>query len=408
MKRNITVESLACTLIESQEVEIVERKGIGHPDTICDSVMNNISIELCKAYIKKFGAVMHHNIDKGMLVAGQAEHKFGGGHITEPMLLIIGDRATFEVAGEHVDVEDIAIHTSRDWFKKNLRFVSSDDVRFQIELKQGSAELTDIFRRKSEIKGKKQQPLGANDTSACVGYAPFTKTETMVLEMEKYLNSKRFKKEYPELGEDIKVMGVRQGKEIHLTVAAPLIEKFVRDEKDYFKKKAEILEEMECFAKESTGLKPFVYFNTLDVGGRGINGCYLSVTGTSAEDADCGEVGRGNRVNGIIPLNRPVSAEAAAGKNPVSHIGKIYNVLTHKMARQIYKDVEGVEEVYVWLCSQIGKPIDQPKIAAAQMVLKKGASLTEISGEVNEIIDKSLDRINKLCMDLAYGREKIY
>jgi len=403
--RNITVGSLSCTPIEKQGVEIVERKGIGHPDTMCDSMMDSISIELSKEYIKRFGAVMHHNIDKCLLVAGQAEHKFQGGKVTEPMLLVIGDRATFEVNGEHVDVEGIAINASKSWLKNNLRFVEPEHMRFQSELKQGSAELTDIFRRKG--KGKFEL-LGANDTSACVGYAPFTQTETLVLELERHLNSKQFKKEYPEIGEDIKVMGVRQGNGIQLTVAGPLVERFVKDEADYFKKKGELLDEMKHFAEEKTDLKPLIFFNTLDIKGRGINGCYLSVTGTSAEDADCGQVGRGNRVNGIIPLNRPVSAEAAAGKNPVSHIGKIYNILTHKVARQIYKEVDGIDEVYVWLCSQIGKPIDQPKIAAAQLVMKKGASLTDISKNVNEIMDKNLENIGKLCMDLATGKERAY
>jgi len=250
--------------------------------------------------------------------------------------------------------------------------------------------------------------LGANDTSACVGYTPFTQTETLVLELEKHLNSRNFKKEYLEMGEDIKVMGVRQGKGIQLTVAGPLVERFVKNEADYFRRKDELLDEMRKFAEKKTDLKPKLFFNTLDVKGRGINGCYLSVTGTSAEDADCGQVGRGNRVNGIIPLNRPVSAEAAAGKNPVSHIGKIYNVLTHKVARQIYNEVNGIDEVYVWLCSQIGKPIDQPKIAAAQLVMKKGASLADISKDVNEIMDKNLENIGKLCMDLATGKERAY
>jgi S-adenosylmethionine synthetase len=400
MKRNITIGRLACSTVEEQEVEIVERKGIGHPDTICDSVMDSISVELSKEYIKKFGSVMHHNIDKGLLVAGQADHRFGGGKITEPMLLVIGDRATFDVGGEHIDVEGIATATAKNWFRKNMRFVGSNDIKFQVELKEGSAELTDIF------KGKKKT-LGANDTSACVGYAPMSGTENIVYETERYLNSIKFKKEYPELGEDIKVMGIRKGHDLHLTIAAPLIEKFVKNENGYFKKKDEIFREIAKFAKENTDMKSSIYLNLLDKKGKGINGCYLSVVGTSAEDADCGEVGRGNRVNGVIPLNRPVSAEAAAGKNPVSHIGKIYNVLAHKIAGQVYEDVGGMKEVYIWLCSQIGTPIDQPKIAAAQLILENGTSLSEVSKEVNEIIDKNLENIDKLCMNLAYGREKI-
>ncbi len=86
-------------------------------------------------------------------------------------------------------------------------------------------------------------------------------------------------------------------------------------------------------------------------------------TNKTAENAESGQVRRGNRVNGIIPL-RPVSSEAAAGKNPVSHVGKINNVLSHRIANEIYVNVPGIREVYVWLLGQIGEPIDLPKIAA--------------------------------------------
>jgi S-adenosylmethionine synthetase len=399
--RNITIEALTNTPIEELNVEIVERKGIGHPDTICDSIMNEVSVELSKSYIKEFGAVMHHNVDKSLLVAGGAEHAFGGGRITEPMLLIFGDRATFEVGGKEIPVVDIAVNSAKKWLRENLRVDPDEHMRYQVELKKGSSELTDIFRRKGKV-------LGANDTSATVGYAPLTRTEQLVYKMENHLNSRSTKRKFPELGEDIKVMGVRLHHEIHLTIAAPLVEKYVRNEADYFRKKEEIYDEMFRFAREASNLKTHIYYNTLDKRGRGINGVYLSVLGTSAEDADCGQVGRGNRVNGIIPLNRPVSAEAAAGKNPVSHIGKIYNVLGHKIAREVYEEVPGIEEVYIWLCSQIGKPIDQPKIAAAQIIMKKKEdSLIEISKEVREIMDSELAHINKLCNDLAMGKIKI-
>lgn len=36
-----------------------------------------------------------------------------------------------------------------------------------------------------------------------------------------------------------------------------------------------------------------------------MGGMYLTVLGTLAEDADSGEVGLGNQVNGLIPMNRP-------------------------------------------------------------------------------------------------------
>ncbi len=394
--RNIKIEELGATPITERQVEVVERKGQGHPDFICDSIMNQVSVELCKEYMQRFGAIMHHNIDKGMLVAGEVKTKFGGGVILKPMRIIFGDRATFEVEGDLIDVNGIAIETAKKWLNDNLRFVNADSIEYQVEIAQGSAELTDIFKRKDAI-------LGANDTSAAVGYAPMTPTENVVLETERFLNSPDFKKRFPESGEDVKVMGLRENNELNLTVADPLVDRFIESEAEYFRKKDELLEEIKTYAAERTDLITSVALNTLDREGRGMGGIYLTVTGTSAEDADSGQVGRGNRVNGIIPLNRPVSSEAAAGKNPVSHVGKIYNVLSHRIANEIYINVPDIKEVYVWLLSQIGEPIDQPKIAAAQVIMERG-SLIDVEQEVNEVIDKELANIQEFCMELAYGK----
>ena len=133
----------------------------------------------------------------------------------------------------------------------------------------------------------------------------------------------------------------------------------------------------------------------------------MTVLGTSAESGDSGQVGRGNRVNGVIPLNRPLCSEAAAGKNPVSHVGKIYNLLTHRIAEKVYENVPGLEEVYIWLLSQIGKPIDQPAIAAAQVVMKSGNDFEKVRKNIEEVVNEELENIDKFCMDLAYGRLKI-
>jgi S-adenosylmethionine synthetase len=399
----IVISELKQVPLEEQKVEICERKGLGHPDTICDSIMNDISVALSKEYLKKFGTIVHHNIDKGLLVAGQADRKFGGGKIKKPMLIVFGDRATFEVGGTEVPVEQITISTAKEWFRKNLRFVDPDEhVKYQVELKKGSEELTDIFSR---VKGN--EFLGANDTSAAVGFYPMTETEKIVKMTEEYLNSKQFKKEFPESGEDIKVMGLRTDRELQLTIAMAFVDKFIENEDAYFKKKDEIYQKIESFVISNTNMdKVCIHLNTLDVKGRGMGGVYLTVTGTSAEDADSGQVGRGNRVNGIIPLNRPTCSEAAAGKNPVSHVGKIYNLLTYHMAKKIYEDVPGIKEVYVWLLSQIGQPINRPKISSVQLVLEPGTTLKSIINDVKEVMASELDNahIKRFITNLAHGR----
>lgn len=401
--RNIVIEELKRMPLEKQRIEIVERKGRGHPDYICDSIMDTISINLSQEYLKRFGAIMHHNIDKAYLVAGEVERKLGGGRILTPMKLIFGDRATYYVGKERVPVEEIAINTAKKWFRENLRFVDPEEhLTYQIEIKQGSTELTDIFSRSHN------GILGANDTSAAVGYAPLSRTENAVLKTEEFLNSPEFKKEHPESGEDIKIMAMRRGGDLNLTIAMAIVDRFIESEADYTHKKQEILEHANEFAGQQDGFERInIALNTLDDPTRGMGGMYLTVLGTSAEDADGGQVGRGNRVNGVHPLNRPASSEAAAGKNPVSHIGKIYNLLANRIADKIHKQVPDVAEVYIWLVSSIGNPIDQPAIAAAQMVLNSTYTVEELRPQVAEIIDRELSQIESFCQEIAQGKHRV-
>jgi len=403
MDRNILVDVLKQTPVEGQQLEIVERKGLGHPDYICDAIMDRISVRLSQEYKSKTGGIRHHNIDKSLLAAGEAETRFGGGTIRKPMLLVIGDRATFEVGGVHIPVEEIAIQTAKEWVKENLRFVDPEKhVQYQVQLKPGHPELMDIFDRRGRV-------LGANDTSAAVGYAPMTRTEQIVLSLENHVNSPEFKKRFPESGEDVKVMGFRRNNKLNLTLAMALVDRYVNNEEDYFRKKAALEEEIRRFVKENTDFeKVNVDLNTLDEKAKGVEGVYITVLGTSAEAGDSGQVGRGNRTNGVIPLNRPFCSEAAAGKNPVSHVGKIYNSLTHKIAGDVYNKVSGLAEVYIWLLSQIGKPIDQPAIAAAQVVMKQGNSFKSVQREIEEVVDYELENIGTFCSDLASGKISIF
>ncbi|MFA4828506.1 MAG: methionine adenosyltransferase [Thermodesulfovibrionales bacterium] len=398
----IIIETYKGKSITEHRVEIVERKGTGHPDYMCDSMMDAISVALSKEYIREFGTILHHNIDKGLLAAGRVEKIFGSGRVIQPMELTIGDRATFRAGGREIPVADIAVDAAKKWVKNNMRFVDPErHLKYRVVLAPGSEELTDIFLRRGKVRA-------ANDTSAAVGYYPLSPTEKVVLDMERFLNSKKFKNKYPDTGEDIKVMGMRSGNLLELTVAMPLLVNYVKFEKDYFDKKEIIRREMKRFLGRYEGFKKIeVHFNTLDEKGRGFGGIYLSLLGTSAEDADSGQVGRGNRVNGLISLNRPLGTEAAAGKNPVSHVGKIYNVLSHKIAKEIYEKIDGIKEVYVLLLSRIGTPIDSPQMATAQVLLERGRKINEITKKAEEIFEKEFSSINKFCMELSRGKYPI-
>ena len=247
---------------------------------------------------------------------------------------------------------------------------------------------------------------GATAT-ATVGYAPFTPTELIVKDLEAFTQSHRFKAQFPVSREDVKVMAYRNRNSLNLTVAMAMVDRFVEDEKDYFDAKERVEEaivtevgtmiEQRGYPITDFGIK----LNALDVSGRGIDGCYLTVTGTSAENGDSGQVGRGNDPAGIIPLNRPMASEAAPGKNPVSHVGKIYNLLCFKMADRIYREVPGCDEVYTWLLSQIGKPINEPSVASVQLVASSVDA--RMFAATEEIVVDEFEHLDEFCRDLYEG-----
>ncbi|MEM0373931.1 MAG: methionine adenosyltransferase, partial [Sulfolobales archaeon] len=207
--------------------------------------------------------------------------------------------------------------------------------------------------------------------------------------------------------EDIKVMGLRRGKEIELTIAAAIISQLTPDIDHYISVKEEIKNNVEDLACKITDLPVKVYVNTADNIDKGL--VYITVTGTSAESGDDGNTGRGNRVNGLITPCRPMSMEATAGKNPVSHIGKIYNVLAKIIANKIYEEVKGIREVYVKILGQIGRPINNPLHVSIETLLQNGYKMTEsMRGEIEGIILEELNKITNITRIILEGGIELF
>lgn len=388
IKRNIVVEKVIRTPVEEQEIEIVERKGLGHPDSLADGIADAVSRALCKYYLDEFGTVLHHNTDQVEIVGGRADPQFGGGRILNPVYVLLSGRATTMVGKELVPVNKIAIQAAKDYLKDTLRNLEvGNDVVIDSRIGQGSTDLVDVFKRKQRV------PL-ANDTSFGVAFAPLSETERLVLETENMMNSQKFKERFPESGEDIKVMGLRENNSIILTIADAMVAKHIPDLDHYRNVKEEMEGEIRKKADDITDRHVDVQINTADDYERG--SVYLTITGTSAEMGDDGSVGRGNRVNGLITPNRLMSLEAAAGKNPINHVGKVYNLLSNRIASDIATAVGGIEEVYVKLLSQIGAPVDQPKAANVQLLMKDEGNFKEIKGTCESIIDLHLAEITKI------------
>lgn len=406
--RNIKIERAIQRPVEQNEIEIVERKGIGHPDSISDGIAEAVSRTLSQTYKEKAGHVLHHNTDEVQITAGESDPQFGGGQIIKPIEILLTGRAAKEFTlpngqTHKVGVDTIAIEAAKDFLKENIINL---DIEYgtvvECKIGQGSADLRDVFQRTDQIPS-------SNDTSFGVGFAPFSDTENLVLKTEELLNSKDFKKQYPFVGEDIKVMGLREKDNITLTIAAAFVSKYVDDRDAYLSGKEELIDIVKDLAAKTTDLSVDTLINTADdESKKDESGYYLTVTGTSAEMGDDGSVGRGNRANGLITPNRPMSMEATSGKNPINHVGKIYNLLSNEITREVVSDVEGVRNIDMVILSQIGKPIDQPRTATAHITTEEGYNISDVEDDVTKIIDKWLANITDIKDYMLEGKLRTF
>ena len=398
MARNLVVESMDQTPIERQTTEIVERKGIGHPDSIADGLAESVSRALCKMYVARYGRILHHNTDEVQVVGGQSAPKFGGGVVLEPAYVLLVGRAVTQVNGERLPYRTVAVQAAHDYLQDTLTNLNVDaDTVIDCKIGQGSVDLRGLYETQKQL---------ANDTSFGVSAAPYSETELLALRTEELINGP-LKKELPEVGHDVKVMAVRNGDTVRLTVAAAIVDKFVPDQDHYVSVIEQLRDRCLDHAAKITNRTVAVDVNTGDNYYEGI--VYLTVTGVSFENGDDGSVGRGNRVNGLITPYRPMSLEAAAGKNPVTHVGKLYNLLAFEVAHKIADECEGdVEEVWVKIVSQIGKPIDEPQVAVAQLALAKGVKLGAVKGTAQGVLDTGLETIQKLTKRVVDGKVRVF
>ncbi len=375
--------------------EIVERKGVGHPDSVCDAAADACSRALCKYYFKTFGRYYHHNVDKAALVGGISKPEFGGGLMIEPQYFLIVGRAINQILREnkleYIPVAMICLDACHKVVSDVFRNLDlTDDIIFDYAVRPGSIDLTGVFE---ESDAKEQIPL-ANDTSFGVGYAPFSDCEKITLEAEKMLNSDAFKNKCKGSGEDIKVMSHRIGNKIDITLCCAMVSKYINDNDEYINYTNQIKESILDLATKITPEKEVnCSVNVADNLEKGI--MYLTITGTSAEAGDDGQVGRGNRSNGLITPCRTMSLEAVCGKNPINHVGKIYNILSTEMARAIVKNGQGdILEAHVKLLSQIGRPITDPWVNSISLIPADNVNFASIQKIAEEVSAEKLSKEN--------------
>ena len=393
LRECLTIRQLEYPSGDLLELEIVERKGLGHPDTICDEIAEQLSLALSRLYLSECGKVLHHNVDKALLAAGGSSPRFGGGEISRPIDLFLAGRAAGSFQGKTLPIEVLAQQVAAEWFTTHFPAIDATrNVKVHNLVRPGSVDLNDLFARRSG--GVRL----SNDTSCGLGYAPLSRLETIVYAVEKELSAASVGRD-PEIGRDIKVMGVRRREHVHLTIACALVDRFVHSLADYLGAKRTIATIALQTAQEHGAAKVSVEVNTADDPAAG--SLYLTVTGTSAEAGDDGEAGRGNRINGFIAPFRPTTMESVAGKNPVTHVGKLYNIVASLIAQRLVDNVPGIDEAHCLIVSQIGSPLDQPQ--AIDVSMRAPSKQLESNEEIAKIIADELANLGSVAEELTTG-----
>jgi S-adenosylmethionine synthetase len=393
------MDRLIISALEStdESVEIVERKGLGHPDTICDALAEALSRNLCREYRKRFGDILHHNVDKALLSGGRAAARFGGGTVIAPINIYLAGRAISEVGAEVLPITDIAVESSRAWLDANLQALERRHVRIHALIQPGSQDLQTLFSR-----GERGQVPLANDTSIGVGHAPLSPLERLVLAVEKAINGRNRRQHHPSWGEDVKIMGIRHDDKVLITVACAMIGRYLFHVDDYLGEKAAIEDLARRQAAEHGFPSPEVAVNAADDLTTG--NIYLTVT--SAEAGDDGQVGRGNRVNGLITPCRPMSLEAAAGKNPVTHVGKIYSA--QDIANKLVCEVPEIAKAQCLMVSKIGMPVASPAMLQVKLATWDGVPMGRVMTRIEEITADRLAYIPCMADDFVAGRIELF
>ena len=389
------------TYLGNDDFELVERKGVGHPDTICDAIAERASSDYSKYCIETFGKPAHHWFDKVMLIGGEADVDYGIGKITKPYKVIFAGKVSYHVGTKRIPVEDILYKSAVCVLEEVLTgFDAKCHLVVVNELVdyQGSGRGTSRYQPSSveALPSLNNPELVSNDSNLLSAYAPLTTLESLVLLVERFVNGKDFKMRNPDTGWDVKVLGNRFLDHYELLLNMPFLAKDIHSMEEYLQRKQDVYDEITKFISEKFDIKVHLMMNATDRNGRP----YLTALGSVADTGDVGVVGRGNRMNGLITPMRPMSIEAPAGKNPIDHTGKIYGVVANEIAYEVYKAIKMPVEVYIFTAKE-------SRLNNTDRVIVKVINFTDEEREkkiIEQIVKEQFDNIGHVSEKIIYDR----
>ncbi|MFD6949471.1 hypothetical protein A6A08_05045 [Nocardiopsis sp. TSRI0078] len=369
---------------------VVERKGIGHPDSLADLIAEEFSRRYSLHGLDRFGAVPNHWVDKVALVGAEAEVDFGGYTIRKPISAYLFGKVTRAVGTEAFPIEDLfraAVENVLAGATGSDQIIRS--VRSFVENTAGiGADHPTSFYRPSVVDECRIATGGAlaNDTAFCSAYSPADPLDTLAIDVENHVNSPSFRDAFRGLGSDVKVMLTRAADVLQATVCLPVYPETVGSHREYTALVSEAYDRLDAFVNEHPVVRQHPWLTRLSVNTKDQgSSAYLAPFGTSLGKGDCGLVGRGNKANGVISASGGAGVEALAGKNPVHHTGKLYTLAAARLADRIHAKLGVPNEVV--LVSRNGDRLDDPSFVGVRLA-RRGNRLNH--GAVEELTAATL------------------
>ena len=354
---------------------VVERKGIGHPDSLADLIAEEFSQRYSLHGLERFGAIPNHWVDKVALVGAEAEVSFGRYTVRKPITAYLFGKVTRSIGDEALPIEDLFRSAVQDVLREATRSdLITRHLRTRVENTAGVA--TDhpaAFYHPMDAHDCRtsRANLLANDTAFCNAYAPTDPLDALAIDLENHANGPAFTEGLKEIGSDIKVMLARAASTLETTICLPVHPEAVASRREYTALVTKAHECLTDFVNDHPVIQRHPWLTRLRVNTKDHGqGAYLAPFGTSLGKGDCGLVGRGNRANGVISSRGGAGVEALAGKNPMHHTGKLYTLAAARLADRVFAKLDTPNEVV--LVSRNGDPLNDPSFVGVRLARRGG------------------------------------
>ncbi len=329
---------------EENSIEIVERKGLGHPDTLADKLAELCSKTYARYCYKNFGCVLHYNFDKLYIGGGKFIYQDNKIIKENKIRIELNGRASNTMNGKKIDIDGLLTPVIKKYIKSIIpRIDVENDLYIKINCTQNSKR-DNWYTPKSIEDIPDAKEVFASDTSLCVAHGGMTFVEKIAMEVENFFwnyDTEAFPTpKFSDIGQDIKVMVSRIENNISVTVCMPVYKDIYETQEEYEEIVMKYEKLLEKVISKIKNLNNYTYKVDINKLPSGSYRNYSLLKGSCIECGEEGVVGRGNNSQGLITAFRNHTVEASSGKNVRYHTGKVVDFMARQAVKRIYNELD--------------------------------------------------------------------